>query len=171
MAGPSCVNEVPGNIHVNERRGETARRCLRRRLRVGSERAACAGAASCTGRHSAKVAFTLDTEARCLLPFYTEMPSLLPYPHPMSTLDPPVGESAGISSDRSVSEVWSHELNAYAKGPTPSPRSHPPRLRRLAPLSELSGGACLYRAVPYSGHSCPPRFLPGTCVQVPWLGW
>ena len=27
-------------VHVNERRGETARRCLRRRLRVGSERAA-----------------------------------------------------------------------------------------------------------------------------------
>ncbi len=36
-----------------------------------------------------------------LLPSYAKMPSLLPYPHPMSTLDLPVEESAGISSDRS----------------------------------------------------------------------
>ena len=41
--GPRCVSEVPGStLHVNERRGETARiaghRRLRRRLRVGSMR-------------------------------------------------------------------------------------------------------------------------------------
>ena len=33
-----CVYEVPRSIHVNERRGETAHRRLRRRLRVAALR-------------------------------------------------------------------------------------------------------------------------------------